>query len=98
MQRIIYVTLPMVKPVIVTMLILSVSKMMTIGLDAPLLLGNSKVMEVSEVLSTYVYRLGIEKAQYSPATAVGLFQSVVNIAILFMADRFAKAIGEEGIL
>jgi ABC-type polysaccharide transport system, permease component len=97
-QRIIRVTLPMIKPVMVTMLILSVSKMMTIGLDAPLLMGNTKVMEVSEVLSTYVYRLGIEKAQYSPATAIGLFQSVVNILILFLADRFAKLIGEDGIL
>jgi len=97
-QRILYVTLPMVKPVVVTMLILSVSKMMSIGLDAPLLMGNTKVMEVSEVLSTYVYRLGIEKAQYSQATAIGLFQSVVNIIILFLADRFAKLIGEAGIL
>jgi ABC-type polysaccharide transport system, permease component len=97
-QRIIRVTLPMIKPVMVTMLILSISKMMTIGLDAPLLMGNTKVMEVSEVLSTYVYRLGIEKAQYSPATAIGLFQSVINILILFLADRFAKFIGEDGIL
>jgi ABC-type polysaccharide transport system, permease component len=97
-QRILYVTLPMVKPVVVTMLILSVSKMMSIGLDAPLLMGNTKVMEVSEVLSTYVYRLGIEKAQYSQATAIGLFQSVVNIIILFLADKFAKLIGEAGIL
>ena len=97
-QRLLYITLPCIKPVIVTMLILSVSKMMTIGLDAPLLLGNSKVMSISEVISTYVYRIGIERAKYSDSTAIGLFQSVVNIIILFFADKFAKLIGEEGII
>lgn len=97
-QRLIYVTLPSIKSVIVTMLILQVSKMMTIGLDAPLLLGNDKVMGVSEVISTYVYRIGIENAKFSESTAIGLFQSVINIVILIAADKFAKAIGEEGII
>ena len=97
-QRLIYITLPSIKSVIVTMLILQISKMMTIGLDAPLLLGNSKVMGVSEVISTYTYRLGIERAKYSDSTAIGLFQSVINIIILFAADKFAKAIGEDGII
>lgn len=98
LQRIRYITLPLIKSVAVTMLILNVSKMMTIGLDAPLLLGNTKVMAISEVISTYVYRLGIEKAQYDQATAIGLFQSVVNIIILVVVDRIAKASGEEGII
>jgi putative aldouronate transport system permease protein len=97
-QRIVYVTLPMIKSVIIVMLILSISKMMSIGLDAPLLIGNTKVINVSEVLSTYIYRLGILKAQYSLSTVIGLFQSVVNIIILLLADRFAKFIGEEGII
>lgn len=98
LQRLMYITLPSIKSVIVTMLILSVSKMMSIGLDAPLLLGNTKVMGVSEVISTYTYRIGIQKAQYSESTAIGLFQSVVNIVILIAADKFAKLIGEEGII
>ena len=97
-QRLIYITIPSIKSIIVTMLILNISKMMSIGLDAPLLLGNAKVMGVSEVISTYTYRIGIEKAQYSQSTAIGLFQSVVNIIILVAADKFAKAIGEEGII
>lgn len=98
LQRIWYITLPMIRSVIVTMLILQISKMMSIGLDAPLLMGNDKVMGVSEVISTYIYRIGIVKAKYSDATAIGLFQSVVNIIILFLADKFAKLIGEEGIM
>jgi len=98
LQRLFYITLPSIKSVIVTMLILQISKMMTIGLDAPLLLGNKKVMGVSEVISTYTYRLGIERAKYSDSTAIGLFQSVINIIILLAADKFAKAIGEDGII
>jgi putative aldouronate transport system permease protein len=98
MQRILYITLPMIKSVVIVMLILSISKMMSIGLDAPLLLGNNKVMDVSEVISTYIYRLGIVKAEYSLSTVIGLFQSVVNIIILLLANRFAKLIGEEGII
>lgn len=97
-QRLMYITLPSIKSVIVTMLILNLSKMMSIGLDAPLLLGNDKVMGVFEVISTYIYRIGIENAKYSESTAIGLFQSLVNIFILFLADKFAKAIGEEGII
>lgn len=97
-QRLIYITLPAIKSVIVVMLILQISKMMNIGLDAPLLLGNKKVMGVSEVISTYTYRMGIEQAKYSESTAIGLFQSVVNVTILVAADKFAKFIGEDGIL
>ena len=98
LQRVWYITLPLIKSVAVTMLILNVSKMMSIGLDAPLLLGNSKVMAISEVISTYVYRLGIVSARYDQATAIGLFQSLVNILILVVVDRIAKAMGEEGII
>ena len=98
LQRLIYITLPSIKSVIVTMLILQISKMMSIGLDAPLLLGNKKVLEVAEVISTYTYRIGIERAKYSDSTAIGLFQSVINLIILILADKFAKSIGEDGII
>lgn len=97
-KRIIYVTLPMIRSTIVTMLLLNISKMMSIGLDAPLLLGNDAVMKVSEVISSYVYRLGIVRADYAQSTAIGLFQSVVNILILVLFDRFAKWLGEDGII
>ena len=97
-QRVVYITLPLIRSTVVTMLLLTISKMMSIGLDAPLLLGNSSVQSVSEVISTYTYRLGIERAVYADATAIGLFQSVVNIIILIIFDRFAKLIGEDGII
>ncbi len=97
-QRIWYITIPSIKPTIVIMLILSISKMMTIGLDAPLLLQNAKVLDVAEVISTYVYKMGLERVQYSFATAVGLFQSLVNIILLVIANAITRAMGEEGIL
>lgn len=97
-KRIIYITLPMIRSTVVTMLLLNISKMMSIGLDAPLLLGNDAVMKVSEVISSYVYRLGIVRADYAQSTAIGLFQSVVNILILVLFDKFAKLLGEDGII
>lgn len=97
LKRIWYITLPCIKPTIVIMFILSISKMMSIGLDAPLLLQNDKVIEVAEVISTYVYKMGINKLQYDFATAVGLFQSVINIILLLGANAVAKVMGEDGI-
>lgn len=97
-KRVIHITLPLIRSTVVTMLLLTVSKMMSIGLDAPLLLGNASVMDVSQVISTYVYDLGILRQDYSQSTAIGLFQSVVNIIILIVFDRFAKLIGEDGII
>lgn len=97
LQRIWHITLPCIRSTMIIMFILSISRMMFIGLDAPLLLQNSKVIGVSEVLSTYVYKMGLQRVQYSFATAVGLFQSVINIILLTIADRFAKLMGEDGI-
>lgn len=97
-QRLMHITIPCIKSTIIIMLILQISKMLSIGLDAPLLLQNDKVIAVSEVISTYVYKIGLIKTDYSTATAIGLFQSVINIALLFIANGFAKVIGEESII
>lgn len=98
LKRIWYITIPAIKSTIVIMLILDISKMLAIGLDAPLLLQNGKVIEVAEVISTYVYKMGLERVQYSFATAVGLFQSIINITLLLLANFITKMLGEEGIL
>ncbi len=97
LQRIWYITLPGIRSTMLVMFILSISRMMYIGLDAPLLLQNSKIIDVSEVLSTYVYKMGLQRVQYSFATAVGLFQSAINIVLLMLANLLAKALGEEGV-
>lgn len=98
LQRIWNITLPCIRPTIAIMFILSISRMLSIGLDAPLLLQNSKVIDVSEVISTYVYKMGLQRVQYSFATAVGLFQSIINIILLLSANAMTKMMGEEGVL
>ena len=98
LQRIWHVTLPSISSTITIMFILSISRLTSIGLDAPLLLQNPKVIDVAEVISTYVYKVGLQDVRYSYATAVGLFQSVVGILLLLIANFIAKKLGEEGIL
>jgi len=92
-----HVTLPGIKGTIIIILILNIGKVMTIGFDQPYMLGNPKVTEISTVLSTYVYDMGLVRSRFSFTTAVGLFQSLVNFILLIGADWLAKAMGEEGI-
>ncbi len=92
-----HVTLPGIKSTIVIILILNIGKIMSIGFEQPYLLGNPLVNDISSVISTYVYEMGLVKARYSFTTAVGLFQSLVNFMLLLSADYLAKLLGEEGI-
>jgi putative aldouronate transport system permease protein len=96
-KSMIHITLPGIRSTIVILLILNVGRIMTIGFEKPYLLSNASVSDIGSVLSTYVYTLGIQNAQYSFTTAVGLFQSVVNFGLLIGADRAAKLLGEEGL-
>ncbi len=92
-----HITLPGIKSTIVILLILHIGNMVTIGFDQPYLMGNAVVMDVSDVLSTYIYRNGIQQAQFSFTTAVGLFQSVVNFALVLSANGIANRLGEGGL-
>ena len=96
-KRIWHVTLPGIRSTIVTILILEIGKIMTIGFDKPYLLGNSMVSDMSTVLSTYIYTMGISKAQYAMTTAAGMFQSVINFVLVIGSDKIAKLLGEEGL-
>jgi putative aldouronate transport system permease protein len=92
-----HITLPGIKSTIVILLILHIGNMVTIGFDQPYLMGNAVVMGVSDVLSTYIYRNGIQQAQFSFTTAVGLFQSVVNFVLVLSANGIANRLGEGGL-
>ncbi len=91
------ITIPSIKPTIATMFILQVGKIMNIGLDQPLMLSNSLVMEQADVISTFVYRVGLSGGNFGVATAVGLFQSVIGLVMLVIANVVVKKLGEEGI-
>ncbi|RAV05518.1 sugar ABC transporter permease [Paenibacillus sp. YN15] len=92
-----HITLPGIRQTIVILLILQIGRMVSIGFDRPYVLGNSLVGEYSDVISTYVYRIGIGSGDFSQATAVGLFQSVVGLVLLIAANFVAKKLGEDGI-
>ncbi|MDR1092316.1 MAG: ABC transporter permease subunit [Prevotella sp.] len=84
------ITLPCISTTIVIMFILRIGQMAAIGFEKPLMLGNPTVYHVSDVLSTFVYRVGIVNSRFSVATAVGLFQSVINFFLVIGANELSK--------
>lgn len=97
LRKIWYITLPSLKPTIVTMLIMNLGRILGSEFDRPYSLSNSMVTDVSNVIATYVYTNGVRGLQFSLTTAVGLFQSVVCVIFLFAANAIAKKMGERGV-
>lgn len=98
LKRIWHITLPGLKPTIVTLLIINVGHMISIGFERPYVIGNLTVREYSDVLSTFVYRIGIQSGQYTLATVVGLFQAVVGLVFVLGANYTSKKLTDESIL
>ena len=94
LQRIRIVELPALKPIITIQLILAVGNIMSLGFDKAILMQNDLNMSISEIIATYVYKRGLRDMQYSFATAVGLFNSVVNFILLFIANKLSQKFGE----
>ena len=94
LQQIRHVTLQAIKPTIVILLILNIGALMSEGFAKIILMYNPATYEVADVISTYVYRRGLVDMQYSFSTAVGLFNSVVNFAMLIAANALSKRVSE----
>ncbi len=92
------ITLPCIKGTIVVMLIMSLGRIMGGSFERVYTLSNPMVTDVSQVIPVYVYEIGLGSNNFSPATAIGLFQSVVGVILVLLADRIAKMLGEGGIL
>jgi len=92
-----HVTLPGLKPTIVVLLIMNLGRILSSEFDRPYTLGNPRVMDVADVISTMVYRVGIRSFQFSYTAAIGLFQSVVCVFFLIAANVMATKFGERGI-
>ncbi len=90
LQKIRYVNLPALLPTIMIMLVLNCGTLLSVGYEKTLLLQNSLNLSASEVLSTYVYKLGLESFDYSFSTAAGLFNSVCNSIILIIANTISR--------
>ena len=89
-QRMFYITLPGILPTIVILLIMDIGKLMSVGSEKILLLYSPLTYEVADVISTYVYRKGLEDNDYSYSTAVGLFNSVINIILITIANTVSR--------
>ena len=92
-----HITLPGIKPTIVVLLIMNLGYIMGGGFERPWAMKNNLVIEVAEVISTYVYKVGIQGLKISLTTAVGLFQSVVGLFFLLAANTISRKLGERGI-
>lgn len=93
-KRIWYIDIPSILPTAVILLIMACGKVLTLGYEKVLLMQNDMNMATSDIISTYVYRVGLQSMQYSYSTAIGLFQSVVSLLLLVIVNRIAKKVGE----
>lgn len=90
LKRIWHVTLPGIMPTITVLLVLKIGSMLSVGYEAIILLYQPATFETSDVISTYVYRMGLENAQYDYAAAVGLFNGIVSVLLVIFANRISK--------
>jgi putative aldouronate transport system permease protein len=96
-RKIWHVTLPCIRPTIVVLLIMNLGRILGSEFDRPYTMANPTVMQVADVISTLVYRVGIRSSQFSLTAAIGLFQSVVCVIFLIAANAIAKSSGERGV-
>lgn len=91
-QRMIYIDLPSIVPTMVIMLIMRCGDIMNIGFEKAFLLQNSVNLPYSEIISTYVYKIGIQGGQFSYSTAIGLFNNIINLILLLSVNWIAKKV------
>ena len=89
-QEVWYITLPMIKPTVLILFLLEIGNLMSVGYERVYLMYNPSTYETADVISTYVYRQGIEMTKYSFSAAIGLFNSVMNFAFVFTANCITK--------
>ena len=93
-RRMLHITLPGISGTVVILLILRIGNLMSLGWERVFLLYNPKIYETADIISTYVFRRGIIEFQYSYATAVGFFNSVVNVILLLSANYLSKRVSQ----
>ena len=94
LRKLWHITIPGIAPTIIITLLLSMSAMLTVGFDKIFLMQNSLNTQVSEVISTYVYKRGIESGSFSFATAVGLFNNIINVILIAAVNKASKKIND----
>lgn len=94
LQKIIHIDIPAILPTIVLMLIMSLGNVMSIGAEKVYLMQNNLNLSTSEIISTYVYKIGLINGQFSLSTAVGLFNSVINFVLIVIVNTIARRLGD----
>ena len=94
-RRILHITLPAMFPTMCTMLILNIGSLVSVGFDPIFNLYNDATYQTADVISTYVYRKGMIESRYDFSTAIGLFQNVVSLVLVLIANWFARKANPE---
>lgn len=89
-QQMLHITLPCIIPTIIIMLVLNMGNIMSVGFEKIILMYSPSTYEVADVISTYTYRRGIVQADYSFGTAIGMFNSVINMVFIVGANWFSR--------
>ena len=89
--------IPSITPTVVTMLLLSVGRMLNVDTQRTLLMQTATNLETSEIFGTYVYKVGLINAQFSYSTAINLFQTMVNLILLITVNQISKKLTEESL-
>lgn len=96
-KQMLHVTLPGIVPTITIMLIMQLGNIMSVGYDKIILMYNESIYETADVISTFVYRRGLMRGDYSYSTAVGLFNSVINLILLLASNTLSKKLTGSGL-
>lgn len=97
MQKVKFIDIPMLIPTAVIMLIMRVGGLMSLGFEKVYLMQNDLNIASSEVISTYVYKIGVVNTQYSYSAAINLFSTIINFILLIMVNKIAKSISENSL-
>ncbi|GAA0176702.1 hypothetical protein SH2C18_00770 [Clostridium sediminicola] len=97
LQQMRYITLPELKPTIITVFILNLGFFMNAGFEQVINLMNDSVISVVDILDTYVYRIGLLNGQYAYATAASLFKGVIGVVLIFGTHILSKKLTGKGI-
>ena len=96
-KKTIYITLPSISETMVIMLLLNIGRLLEVGFEQIYVLSNPTVYSVGDVISTYVYRVGIGRSRFSMTTAIGMFQSVIGLALLSVSNFTCRRLFEKSI-
>jgi putative aldouronate transport system permease protein len=96
-RRIWHITLPSIKPTVVVLLIFSISGLFNANFDQLFMMKNSMTQDAANVIGIYAYQMGVVLGRFSYGTAVGLFQSIVSVLLLVIANITSKKLTEESL-